>query len=456
MHPKLVDSILPAYHRLRFLVSVSDLICITGPPAVGKTTLAKRALDENPTFLYSYINCYDVAIPTKFYSKICQAFHNKMDVRKKENKRPLTRNFEPGKPVNGQDFPNYIQEFLDIAPSKGIERFFVILDQIELFRKSPLMDCLVNLIMTRHLKLIIITNETPDDIKQYLELVSPTIAVRFIDRVDIILVRQWTMDDIIRSVLEHMPKRKQDLYRKFVKNVAQLLWVNETRNPREIRVYCQENFESFLEQHTSILRDRILKDCEKKGIILDPNSSEMEELEESNMYAKKEVESFLTSLKRTIQKEDMTCWKSTDLDKESRIPTNTALMIIAAYIATHTKPSDDKKNFIKFQRKHSKRATAKEVYGLSRQFTLERLIHIYLAISRMTHHIEKLNIISNNDFVLLDVQRLEDLNILQHVGGDGIASESKYKMSNRINKEYIARLARIHELNMEYIQGLSQ
>lgn len=448
---KLIESIIPAYEQLKAALPCNDLICITGPPSVGKTTMAKLVFQENEQFLYAYVSCYDVSIPSQLYTRICNQFHSKMNVRTKQQAGKLIGSYYIDKPVSVQDFPNYCKEYDKIARNKRYKKLFVVIDQIELLRGTPLMDSIALFVTIPCLSLIIITNKSPTKVVNYMS--NSRIILIAQDRMLPIFVGTWSKADTIEAILESPPSRGAQLYKTFVTNVVTLVYMTSTKNVREIKLYCQENFEEFLSYYKDKVKDRMRKRSHESDEY-ETNSTciDLDDQDVSKGYTANLTASFLQSFKVMIQKRDMNSWRSNDV--ETKLPLNTSTLMVAAYVAAHTKPSDDKKNFVKYQRRLTRREKRDGVDIQSRVFTLERLIHIYLALMRRSLGEENLHNIWNNDFVLSDVERLESLNILQIHSGDGISSDTRYKLSSCVRRSYIERIARHSELNLDHIHGL--
>jgi hypothetical protein len=456
----LIPSLQGTYEELR-RATWNEVVYLTGPPSSGKTTLVKKLFEEkHKEYLHAYIDCFSIRNQAHLLSRICQSFHSAMNVRRSRAGKNVKSLPEPDAPVPVNDFYDAIIEYQNIAHDKGYRHLFVVLDQIEAFERTNMMDTFITLCRYNLLdiRLIIISCEHPVDMIHYVAHKHPSIAMSVQDRCQVVFCKEWSNEDIVKWILNTPPKKYQELYEKFVKNVVTLVTKTETKDPTIIRMYCQEHFEDFIIYYNKRRKEQVLKQ-----LGLDSNSSEITEQELDNYELQRGfsgnllVSNFLHTFKVLIQKnKDNSKWTSSD--KETHLPKNTAILIIAAYIAAYSKISDDKDNFIRYQRKKSssRRRELDKKDLQNKLFSLERLVQIYLELMKISSGTKTLNIINNNDGVLADIERLKNLGILHHKSGFQFCSDARYKLSDDIKNEYIGRIADNWELQLQHFQGLPE
>jgi len=437
------------YQLLRNALESNDFICISGLPSVGKTTFVTRFLDKEKCYVYAHINCYHVATPTKLYSCIAESLGTGHKIRARgRTETSLIRSL--------LDFKEFFQDYhQSVTKNTRTTRIFVILDHVELFKRTSLMEAVVSLSTIPDMLLILITEsvyETLDTIKA----AAPRLRIQ--NRTSIIELAPWTKSDLIQLILLQPPRQFDDLYRKFVNNVVAIVHSKNTNDPVEIRSFCQENFGTFIEFY----KTRIKALAKKNGMLdsdsSDISDSELEEYSVDSMYISSSICSFLDSFKTMVARKDIRSIDQRNLDIKVALGTN--IMIVAAYVAAYTRPSHDKRNFVKFQKKRlPKRANSDYVSTVSsnRPFTLERLLQIYACLNNLSRGISddgKENSMNHLDSIASDVKLLQDLSILKCVGGDGLDSLSRFRISDRVERDYVQRSAQQVDLSLTNIYGL--
>ena len=447
---ELVPSLEGPYRRLTDRVGGEDLIFIIGPPATGKTTLVMKLFSENREYLHAYINCYEISTPTQLYSTIYRSFF--AGIKSRTQKLPR---FEDIK-IKASDFPVYFRELNRLAQEQNHEKLYVTLDQIELFRRTPLVDCVTLFSTIEDFNMIMISNEPPQDIIHCLGG-SQENMLTLQDKIVPVSVPCWSREDLIHAIMEYPPLRGEDLYKKFVNNVVQSN--NSSRNFHEVKLYCQNKFPKFLAEYEKLRQENLIVQLRKEP------GSQFKNKEDSEIIKwisenKNEVEISGQLNKRcfAISSANILKAKSSLISvSDARIPTTSSILIVAAFIASQTTPADDKRNFVKKQAKKA-RQVSRSKGNVSRPFTLERLLHVYSGLLRaaLEGYDEKMDgYMYKNDSVLSDVERLENLNLFQLCSGDGISSESRYRLSKSVKREYIDELAERQSIKLEYIQGLN-
>jgi len=446
---ELVDSCKPAYELLRKAIN-NDLIFIIGPPSVGKKTIVDKLFQEHSNLAHAYVNCYSITTASKFFAQICQSFQSYKKLREADKNK--TRRPDVAKSFSSHEFERYFGALVKLAEQRKIDRLYVVLDHVEVFQRTNLMHCFTSLVSMKRLNIIVITYESPADIVHYSIRVSKTAGIRIQDRVAPVIVPAWSKEDTIKYILSYPPREKEDLYKRFVRNVVAIMYASDNMNPTQTLLICQDLFEDFLRYYEEKTREQLRKHLKNQGYETDFDDEDLEEFAKTKGHTVSTVGAFLQSFRSSIEKKrQATVWTASDV--EVRLQTNTAVMIIAAYVAAYTRPTDDRLNFVKLQKNTRLRKQAAIDKG-SKPFTFERLYHIYKGLQRILVTTNHDHPIYENGFVLGDVERLENLNILIHQSGWSVHPDARYKLSPCVKRDYIDRLANNLDLKLEHIQGL--
>lgn len=442
-----------ALNFLRYAVPSGEFIYIFGPPSVGKTTVATESLRHYEVDVMSiYLNCNSIASSTKIYSEILKSIRSKL-----KNNRSLTR-LNLDKLMGASEFAKLFQKLEIEAREAGYTKIYVLLDQVELFYKTPMMDTVVALSNTPDLYLMFTSTDSCD---LFLTAINPdTSRKRMRDKMSVIELKNLTKIQIIELIYTNKPVKFEKLYRKFVTNIVNILYSNITNNLIEIETYCQENFENFLE----FFKAKMNKIGRKENS-LDPDETfDDDYLEEYTSKSAggptlgKILASYLSSIDGLKPPEGMKDFNKIDNDRKLNF--TTGILCVAAFVAANTSPSEDKRNFVKFQkRKISSRSKSMK---LSKTFSLERLLQIYkgliAAINRDFVNPESKLYISTDhrNSVLSDVSSLEDRRMIELVTGDSLNPDSNYRLSNQISYAFVNRIAENFELDLKHLHGIKQ
>lgn len=454
---KLIPSLELTYEKLKRAL-LNEAVFVTGPHSSGKTYMVKKAFEEDYAEIYvsAYIDCYSVGSANRLYETICQSFTSTIDID--QETRAKKRLPEIGEPVNLPDVPKLMNKYHRLAVKKGFETLFVIFDHVEVFNQTNLLDAFVSLCRAISqklvpIRLVIISYEDPTDIIHTIVQKSAPVAVSLQDRMQVVSCSVWSKEDVASWILEQPPDSEtmRELYIKFVKNVVTLVYTADGKVPIRVKQYCQSNFAKFLKYYKNKVKEHIRKSYNSEESIED------ELLDEYGLGAHMEtavIQSFVNSyMPIQDKKKRRKVWTSNC--PELRLNLNTAAMIVAAYVAAYTKPADDKWNFGgNLKRKPKSRGAPSHEDCANRPFTLERLMQIYIRLMQESVGERKLNIIFNNDSSLGDVERLQNVNILQHQSGWDISSEARYKLSPGVKRDYVQRLAEHVQLDLNWYRGL--
>lgn len=449
--------------QLRQAIKSNDIIYIHGPPSVGKTYFIKQTLSNTPGYVYTYINCNNVTTPSQLYVDIARSLSKHLGSRAKD-----LGNYRD-KLMGIIELRSLIARYCELMPlvkftgdkkkisgQTAIQKLFIVFDQVELLRRTSMIDTLIPLFCLRAdfkyaIGIILISCETICDFLNYLK--NPNMKVRILDDSTVINLNYWSKEQTVAMILEQHPKKFGHLYERFVHNVVEVVYDVNTKDFRELRSFCQEKFENFLSRCKRKIYDRHKEN--------DPNSPDFEEFNLDNCDLSDEkilnaiMSSFLTSFKSILHRKDVRSWNQSDTDR--KVVINTSILIVAVYVAAFTSATDDKRNFVRYQRRQSKRMRTEQCDKKSKPFTLERLLHIYYSLSKLsrgTANEEEVKATDLLDSVLSDIQLLEDLDIIHIVTGDGLDSLTRYKMSHSVSKKFVEILAKQTDTPLTDIFGL--
>lgn len=449
MASNIIKSHCMKYELLLHAMDANDIIHINGPPCVGKTRLAKTALEAKENHIYAHVDCHDVATPSQLYVDVYTKLQCKLKTR---TLRKKTIN----KMMSIQDFVGLYEEMNGDAMEKGVRKLYLVLDNVDCLKRTVMMDAIVALTHVRHLYFILISETPAFDFLDYIK--SPAARLRIQDRINEIQLPPWTKDDIIEAIIEDEPICHEDLYYRFVHNVVSIFYAHHTRDFNELKLYCQENFAKFLNVYRNHVRNLIIKH-NRISEDMEISDSDIEEYELPQTSLTSIIGSFLECLAGDIKPKEL---HASDLcESAKQICLCQATLIVAMYVASYTKASDDKRNFVKYQRRSANRRStvhSREIEAIAKPFTFERLLHIYqrmLLLIRGRSDFDDLCSSDYQDDMLSDISFLEGRNIIQMVGGDGIDSQTRYKISNHINRDYVNRLAIQVGLSLDTIYGIS-
>lgn len=383
-------------------------------------------IENEENYIGAWINCLEITTSSQLYHYICTSLLNSLpDNISDEDRQELEHNVS-----HLDDFYNLYHELVN---ARGIARCYLIFDHVEILKKYSMSDCLIFISTIPNLYSIWISTELPHSILSSLS--NNSAASKLQDRMAVITVTPWDKADLIEVVLRQRPMCfNYDIYRKYVQNVVSILYVDKTRDINEINTFCQENFERFLE----LCYEKNLIDLEDEESLI--NNSKLTAI----------TTSFLTNYKSGITNfED-------SLDGYS-VHSSMRILLVAIYIAAHTKSSDDKYNFMKFQKRNPKgKSRTKEIVNDSQTFSLERVAQIYrkLAMRIYGYNNEELAAVTLPDSLFGDLLYLRDLRYIQVVVGDGISSATRLKLARPLNYNYIDRLAQKCGLRLFEFSGL--
>lgn len=439
---------LNSYRSLCEGIILDQIVWVSGLPCVGKKTLVRKVIEDDPSYAGLFINCSLIATPTSLYLEILKCIA--------DNVYPLR---VPEKTITAIEFVRLFKEARQ-ATRDRIEKLIVVFDRFEHLKRTSVVDCLNVLYTGLELSLILITT---DDVHTALASIKcGTLKAILLNRSRDVSLCPWTKNDIINFILrEPEVKRFEDLYRVYVNNVVNMVYDCSTKNGLEIRSYCIENFDHFLDFYRSKARALLVK--QRK---LDPDEEltdhVLSEFQADRSLIQNTIAAFLDSFKNMVRNQGeelrpLVSDKSEKRESEKRVLVSTGCLIVAAYIAAHTRPSDDKKNFVKYQ----KRNLRSKSYGSNRvgrkPFKLERLLQIHKALSNLAKGIpdyDENSLYELPDSVLSDLETFVDLGIIT-CHGDGLDSSTNYKVSSFLSRDYVKFLAKSDlAMDLDYIFGL--
>lgn len=418
-----------------------SFVVVTGMPSVGKTAIVEYVLNFDENYKYSFINCntVDTVTSNQFYATIINDLSSKLGKKVTKVKINSARDF--------------IDAFEELNKFKSrYDKLIVALDRIEFLKKSSILDCLTILATVPNLKLIFISTESASSIIQdYFksQWLQSSLATRLVS----VELAPWQKKDIIHQICKIEPFKEPELYRKFVNNIVQIVYNSNTKDFVELRSYCQENYCKFIDfykrERNEYLRKKEPKLRKKSDEELD-KLKESYDIQLSREYENHILASFLASFKNICQDRDV--WSSAEVNTDAKIEMEKGILIVAAYIAANTKPSDDKRNFVRFQKKKLKKED--DNYHQMKPFTLERLVQIYKALCYDSSGQARGDMFDIPDSLLSVVKTLEDLKIITLTGGDGFDAQSRFTLSKHLTRDYFKKLADTNEIQINHYFGL--
>lgn len=444
MSADIVKSLSVSLELLRNAIACTEHICICGPSSTGKTTLVRKVFEEQDDYLHAYIPCELFSSSSKLFIKIYESFVINSGIGK-------NRNTVPSQVWALGDFIETLEKFQSRAISHGFKRLFIVLDRIDSLKGTTALESISSLATFRDLSLIFITTNTIESVASLIK--SDDVKINLDINCTSIYVAYWSQQDIIDTILLRPPAHKKKIFKKFVNNVVRILYSSRTKDYIELRDFCRHEFAYFLTYYSARSHESI-----RKSEKLDENAVITKELYKGfdlSPLLPSILSSFLASLKSDKFSGEENWRLANERDRKPEVITG--LLIIACYIAATTSPSDDKKNFVKAQKRKVSRQKSESVnYVALKQFTLERLIHIHKGLLHI-HYGESLDSPSKEDFLdqyLDSVTNLEEVDIIQLTMGDGLDPMSRYKLSGHITREYVNRLASYIEFEIQHINGL--
>lgn len=425
---------------------------------MGKTTLVKQIFTEKPELVHVYLNCDDLVSSSDLFIRITRDLNRKLA----NNKR---KKVLPSKMMGLDDFRERLEELSEIVqklPSKH-SKIFVILDNIEQWKRTFILDCIVTLsTLSELLNLVLISSESVLDMIEHIKSVSSRFRIQ--DRSLEIEVTQWGKNDIIDMILRTPPTKHVALYQMFVKN-AVTIHPSRSANFVSMKNYCQTQFTEFVELCKSEFGD---------GSPEDSNSSD-EKLIESSIrrhptIVQKLIRQFVGQTESAEPGQDNMRW----LARDQQIVMSMGVLIVAIYVAAYTKTSDDKRNFVRYQKKvKTRKSTLQHLEDedpASRTFTMERVIQLYRRLFELAQPREPSDEQDNGgsssperdtldrhtipDSVLGDLQFLEDLKMVHIYSGDGLDSTTRFKIAGHMTRDYVERIAQQVDLSLDQLHGL--
>lgn len=439
---------------LEYSILAGEFIYIFGPPSVGKTTLAQSIGVVYTDVLSVYLNCNFFSSPSKIYTYILKSLSVTLKYKGSMNLDKL---------MGSSEFARLYEILERKSREDGNPRIYVILDQVELFYKTTMMDSIIALSKTPRLCLMFCSTDSCDI---FLNKISSDISrSRLGDMLNVIQLPAWSKSDIIDLICEGEPARFKTLYKKFVTNIVSILYFSTTKNFVEIRNWCQANFEKFIEFYRTRMHEMA-----REERALDPGEIfEDDYLEEySTKYSGAQrltniIASYISSIEGLKPPEGRSDFNKLDRDRKLNI--TTSILVVAAFVAANTRPNDDKRNFVSFQKRRA--SSRSQGFRDTRNFPLERLLQIYkglIIISERSNpehacnekDILKLRRSDLRNSVLSDVGLLEDLKMLEIVTGDGLNPDTIFKLSSLISYAFVNRLAHQVGLDLEHFHGIKQ
>lgn len=421
---------------------ISDnIIFVTGLPCSGKTTSIERVIKKHKEYIHVIINCNQIFKTSALYIHILKSLIKSLDIVYQVPDQVL--------PV--QEFVYHYEQLSKLTVKKGFTKTLLVFDRVERYKNNSMIETLPVFVSLQDVNLVMVTCRAPIDI--FNSLKDVTIRKVIYNRLKVIEIAPLKKEELTNFVLEQPPCKHEDLYKTFANNVVLMLYDYSTKNYIEIRSYCQQNFEHFLDffkarVKVTLVKERLIKPSEEV------TDSILEELDihRRHGFITEVVVSFLESFKEMNRNVGADMRNVSFKKVEHTVVLGMGILIVAAYIAAYTRPSHDKRNFVKFQKRTRCSTRLNCVEDGAKLFTMERVLQIYKALS---------NLISDKptqelpDSVLGDLQALEDLGIIKCHTGDGLSTLTQYKISPNLSKDYVKFLAQSDlELDLSNLHGL--
>lgn len=449
------------YRALEYSIETHDIICIHGQPQVGKTTLVKEFFEANPEFIQVYFDCHLISSTSDLYIGILRELNVKLNINVKDKE-------VPSKIIGVDDFRDRIEDLSAKAERRSQDdcektvRFYVILDNVHYWKKSFILDCIVAIEKSSSsLTPILISDENIFHLMDHMKSVFNRSRIQ--DNTINIEIPSWEKIDIQNVILRCKPQNHVAMYELFVANAVPVLYPKETKNFASIRNCCQSNFQGFLEYYQHEVHKLDKKTLTMTGKKLDDYC-----LKRLPHIIQRLTFQFMDLLKGGSKLKDSTATYD-ELYKDREVNLNLGVLIVALFVAAYTNSSDDRRNFVRYQKKlktRKTRARAEDEENVSRTFTMERVIQIYKQLSEFSKPCEDQDDQSSQgidvanqtylpDSVLSDLKFLQDLKIIKIYAGDGLDSLTRYKIGSHITRDYVERIAQQVDLSLNQIYGLS-
>lgn len=445
---------------LKKFIAARSHILVTGQSGVGKTTLVLSVLSKRGSFngAQAYIDCHEIATPTKLYQSIISQF----TTNGRETRVTLASQIQ-------QVDSALLVSKIELAYRRH-NCLYLILDQVEQFKWTNLMDAFVVLATIPEINLLMISNEPAYDLLNYIK--HPSIRLMIQTKLSVLELNPWTTVELSALISSEKPKADwQDTYSKFVNNMV-VSQYELTKNLRELKFICQTNYGKFKEK----LREELVRLYGKQKHYKTDELTE-EYLMDFDLTAQNIMQAFRMFLQdfKLIKQEEWDNNRSSKVD--TSISQSMTFMIVSAYIAAYTTPTEDKRNFVKYQhRKLSRGRDGKDHEREPKTFTLERLLQINRCLIHLQGHEKTGNSDLDDsscqeqqrdencqareklpeifDSTLWDVELTERLGLIKVSSGDGVGPLTKYKISDQLTRQYVQRICKQIQLSLDDLHGL--
>lgn len=446
MDSDIVNTNAANYKLLKLALANKDIIYISGPSSSGKTFLAKKALGEDRTIAYAYVDCDTITNPSKLFIEILGSLKRYLKIPRL-SKVPKVLGFS--------DFITLYRAIVNTARNKGIPNIYVTLDRFQKLLGTQVLDYLKALVDDGEIGLVLISSEDPHHMLS--DIQSFVAKCRIYRKLCFLQLSVWDKNDIVDTICLDEPKVMPDIYRKFVQNLVSVVYDANTRDFNDIKKLCRERFPHFCqlysEKHKENIdgREEIIPKRRRKTL-----ASTKEQPSEPNAFSsdrKSIIGTFIESFKDMMTQSELSSRERVDIDRSVEL--SCSALILAAFIAAYTRPSDDKQNFIKFQKRKSTRRIQFDLVAESKSFTLERLLHIHQGILSSNPRHGEVTETYVPDSALSEVQQLVDINMIEAVSSDVYSSHARYRLSSCVEREYVDRIAQQIEFSLDHVFGLN-